>query len=73
MTYAQALQTLLHRPDGDRVQVLYLRLASGKILVFLGAPMTQEEYESIEDCLLGEQIPPVLIGLSNALNYQQAQ
>lgn len=71
-TFAEALQTLLGRGD-TRVQVLYVKLSSGKILVFLGAPMTEGDFESIEDLVLGEQVYPALIGLSNALNASQAQ
>lgn len=64
MNYAQALQVLLSRPENDLVQVLYLKLESGKVLVFLGAPVTEEDALQIKDIVFGEQIPPSLVGLS---------
>lgn len=62
MNYLEALQTLLTHDENERVQVLYLRLQNGKVLVFIGAPVSQEDTEQIEDIVFGEQIPPLLIG-----------
>lgn len=67
MTFAQAMQALLHRPEHEKVQVIYLKLKSGKILVFLGAPVDPEEFDTLEDILIGECVPPALIGLAASL------
>jgi len=67
VTFAQAIQALLHRPEGERVQVIYLKLRSGKILVFLGAPVDPEEFDTVEDILIGECVPPAVIGLAACL------
>lgn len=67
VTFAEAMQALLHRPDGEKVQVIYLKLKTGKILVFLGAPVDPEDFDQIEDIMIGECVPPALIGLAASL------
>lgn len=73
MTYVEALQRILGRGEDAKVQVLYLKLVNGKILVFLGAPMSEEDFMNIEDVVRGEQVHPFLLGLSNAVDATQAQ
>lgn len=64
INFVEALSVLLHRPKDEKVQVIYVRLTNGKILVFLGAPVTPEEADQIESITFGEQIPPALVGLT---------
>ena len=64
MNYAEALQTLLGRDPKGRVQMLYLTLENGKVLVFLGAPVTPEDADQIESITFGEQVSPALVGLA---------
>jgi len=64
INFVEALNMLLHRPEGEKVQVLYVRLANGKILVFLGAPVTPEDADQVQSITFGEQIPPALVGLT---------
>lgn len=68
MNYVEALRTLIAQDDNERVQVLYLRLQNGKVLVFIGAPVSPEDAEQIEDLVFGEQIPPLLIGAMTMFN-----
>lgn len=64
MNFVEAMQMLLHRPEGEKVQVMYVKLTNGKVLVFLGAPVSPEDADQIESITFGEQVPPALIGLA---------
>jgi len=64
MNYAEALQTLLGRDPRNRIQMLYLTLENGKVLVFLGAPVTPEDAEQIQNITFGEQVSPALLSLA---------
>lgn len=64
VSFAEALQALLRRPDGERIQVMYVKLKNGKILVFLGAPVAEEDFDQIDDIVLGECVSPAMIGLA---------
>jgi hypothetical protein len=64
VSFAEALQALLHRPDGEKIQVVYVKLKTGKILVFLGAPVSDEDFDQVEDVVLGECVPPAMIGMA---------
>ena len=64
MNFAEALQVLLHRPEGEKVQVMYVKLVNGKVLVFLGAPVTEEDFAQIDDIVLGECVSPSVIGMA---------
>lgn len=64
MKFAQALQVLLHRPEGERIQVMYVKLANGKVLVFLGAPVSEEDFAQIDDIVLGECVSPATVGMA---------
>jgi len=64
MTYAEALQTLLGRNPNEKIQMLYITLENGKVLVFLGAPVSPEDADQIEGITFGEQVSPALVGLA---------
>jgi hypothetical protein len=64
MNYAEALQTLLGKNPNEKIQMLYITLESGKVLVFLGAPVTIEEADQIDAITFGEQVSPALVGLA---------
>jgi hypothetical protein len=65
MNFAEAVQSLLGKNPDQKVQVLYLTLENGKVLVFLGAPVTVEEADQLKDIIFGEQLPPALISLAD--------
>jgi len=64
MNFAEAMQVLLHHPNGEKVQVMYVKLTNGKILVFLGAPVSEEDFAQVDDIVLGECVNPAMIGLA---------
>lgn len=64
VSFAEALQALLRRPDGERIQVMYVKLKNGKILVFLGAPVSEEDFDQIDDIMIGECVPAALVGIA---------
>ncbi len=64
MNYAEALQALLGRDPNEKIQMVYITLENGKVLVFLGAPVSPEEADQIESITFGEQVSPVLVGLA---------
>lgn len=64
MSFIEAMNMLLHRPEGEKVQIMYVRLANDKVLVFLGAPVTPEDADQIESITFGEQVSPALVGLA---------
>jgi len=64
MNYAEALQTLLGRDPKEKIQMDYITLENGKVLVFLGAPVSPEDAEQIESITFGEQVSPALVGLA---------
>lgn len=67
MNYVEALRTLLAQGDDELIQVLYIRLSNEKVLVFVGAPVSEEDAAQIEEVTFGEQIPPLLVGMSTML------
>lgn len=67
VTFSEALQDLLRCPDDAEVQVLYITLKSGKVLVFLGSAVSEEDFDQIDDVVLGECISPSLIKLVSLL------
>lgn len=64
MNYAEALQTLLGNDPKQKIQVVYITLENGKVLVFLGAPVTQEDADMVETITFGEQVSPALLSLA---------
>lgn len=64
MNYAEALQTLLGRDPAEKIQMLYITLENGKVLVFLGAPVSPEDADQIETITFGERVSPALVGLA---------
>jgi len=64
MHYAEALQTLLKRGPDEKIQVVYITLENGKVLVFLGAPVTPEDADQIETITFGEQVSPLLLSVA---------
>ena len=64
MNYAEAIQTLLGKDPGQKIQVVYITLENGKVLVFLGAPVTPEDADQIETITFGEQVSPVLLSVA---------
>ena len=64
MNYAQALQTLLGRDPNEKIQMLYITLENGKVLVFLGAPVSPEDADQIDSITFGEQVSPALVSLA---------
>jgi hypothetical protein len=64
MNYAEAIQTLLGKDPGQKIQVIYITLENGKVLVFLGAPVAPEDADQIETITFGEQVSPVLLSVA---------
>lgn len=62
ITFLSALETLLTGPDTQGVQTLYLRLKNGKTLIFLGSPVSEDDFNQIDDIHLGELVPIEFIG-----------
>lgn len=67
MNYAEALQTLLGKDPDHKIQLLYIKLENGKVLVFLGAPVTDEDAQQIERITFGEQVSPAVVGLATKM------
>lgn len=64
---SEALQQLLFRGSGAKVQVMYVTLQDGRQLIFLGSPLNEDDYENIVDFVLGETIDPVTFSHLSAL------
>ena len=64
MGYFEALQALLGRNPDEKIQMLYITLDNGKVLVFLGAPVTPEDADQIDTITFGEQVSPFLLSLA---------
>jgi len=63
--FARALEALLRGPKGteeELIQTVYIKLKNGKALVFLGAPVTEEDFDQIQDIHIGECVPIEWIG-----------
>jgi hypothetical protein len=71
--FHEALHKLLGEPDEELIQTVYVRLTNGKTLVFVGAPITDEEADQIEDIVFAEQIPACLIGLTSQASRTTVQ
>jgi hypothetical protein len=56
MNYADtlAISTLLNRDPKEPVQLLYVRLNNGKTMAFVGAPLSEEDFEKLDDITFGE-------------------
>lgn len=54
--FDQMIRPLLEPEDGDVLQVLYLKLANGMLVPFIGAPMAEKEWENIDSIGRGEYI-----------------
>jgi hypothetical protein len=64
---SDALQQLLFRGSGSKVQVMYVTLKDGRQLIFLGSPLKEEDYDQIVDFMLGETIDPVVFSAMAAV------
>lgn len=66
VTHAQALLSLMNLPEDTKVQLMYLRLSTGKVCMFIGAPMTEDEFNQVEGIALGERLSPLSLTLATA-------
>lgn len=66
-TLCSALQQLLFRGSGAKVQVMYVSLQDGRQLIFLGSPLNDDDYDQIVDFVLGETIDPIVFSTMAAL------
>lgn len=64
---SEALQQLLCRGSGAKVQVMYVTLEDGRQHIFLGAPLAEDDYDQIVDFVLAETIDPVTFAHMSAL------
>jgi hypothetical protein len=64
MSYFEALQALLGRNPDEKIQMVYITLENGKVLVFLGAPVTESDADQICGITFGEQVSPALVRLA---------
>ena len=64
MTFGEGLQALLGRKPDDKIQLVYITLENGKVLVFLGAPVAPEDADQIDTITFGEQVSPFLLSLA---------
>jgi hypothetical protein len=64
VTFGEGLQALLGRKPDDKIQLVYITLENGKVLVFLGAPVTPEDADQIDTITFGEQVSPFLLSLA---------
>jgi hypothetical protein len=58
--YAKAIGELLGLNEGHEAQTLYVTLENGKVLVFLGAPVSEEDAAMITSLSFGEVFSPEL-------------
>lgn len=56
MSYADslAISNLLNRDPDEPVQVLYVRLTNGKTIAFLGSPLSEDDFDHLDDITFGE-------------------
>lgn len=54
--FSSLIQPVLEPEDGDLLQVIYLRLANGTLLPFLGPLLDKEEFEKIDGLGLGDVV-----------------
>jgi len=64
VTFGEGLQALLGRNPDEKIQLVYITLENGKVLVFLGAPVTPEDADQIKEITFGEQMSPFLLRLA---------
>jgi hypothetical protein len=64
MGYFEALQALLGRNPNEKIQMLYITLENGKVLVFLGAPVSEGDADQIHSITFGERVSPALVSLA---------
>jgi hypothetical protein len=64
VTFGEGLQALLGRKPDDKIQLVYITLENGKVLVFLGAPVTLEDADQIDTITFGEQVSPFLLSIA---------
>lgn len=62
--YADALAELLGLEAGTKAQVMYVHLNSGRILVFLGAPVSDADMDEIKEVHFGELIDPIIFAFA---------
>lgn len=51
--------------DGLEVQTLYVRLTNGTTLLFIGPPLSDDDFMRIENVLFGDIVPQSLIPLAS--------
>lgn len=54
--FSKMIEPILDPEDGDLLQVIYLRLADGTLLPFLGPVIAREEFEGIDGLGLGDLV-----------------
>jgi len=62
--YADALAQLLGLDAGTEAQVLYVHLNSGRVLVFLGAPVSETDMDEVKEVHFGELIDPIVFAFA---------
>jgi len=62
--YADALAELLGLEAGSEAQVMYVHLNSGRILVFLGAPVSETDMDEVKEVHFGELIDPIIFAFA---------
>jgi hypothetical protein len=64
MSPPKAPKTLLDDSEGKDVQTLYVRLTNGTTLLFIGPPLSDDDFMRIENVLFGDIIPQNLLPLA---------
>ena len=64
------LQQLFSDPE-DMVQLLYVHLSGGKTFVFVGSPISEEEFETLENVTFGECMPKAVFDLMRSASARE--